>query len=115
MRGGWGGRAGAASILILTPESVDTEIDAMLHMLGWFAIALLCLFFTVSGFCMLLSPTTYFRWLSRLGPRSGRITERGTGRRWMAIELWTRIRGAILLAALGWVAYQGYLKFLRVR
>ena len=82
----------------------------MLHTLGWFGVGLLGLFFVASGAVMLVSPRTYFRWLSRLGPRSGRMAEKGYGKRWVAIELWTRIRGALLLVVLGWVAYQGYLK-----
>ena len=87
----------------------------MLHILSWVGIALLGVFFALSGACMLLSPRTYFLWLSRLSPRSGGTPEGGYGRRWIAIALWTRIRGAVLLAALGWVAYQGWLKYLKVR
>ena len=71
--------------------------------------ALLCVFFTATGVLMLISPGTYFRWVSRVGPRRSRVEGTGRGGRWLAFELWTRVRGLLLLAAMAWVAYQGYL------
>ena len=80
----------------------------MLHTLGWLGIVLLGLFFAFSGAVMLVSPRTYFKWVSRLGPRRGRLTDEGYGTGRRAIELWTRVRGAMLLAAMAWVAYHGF-------
>ncbi|HEU5341561.1 hypothetical protein [Edaphobacter sp.] len=70
---------------------------------------LLCVFFTATGALMLVSPGTYFRWVSRVGPRRSHVEGTGRGGRWLAFELWTRVRGLLLLAAMAWVAYQGYI------
>lgn len=82
----------------------------MLHLMSWFGIALVGLFFAATGACMLVSPRTYFDWVGRLLPRSARMGANGYGARWKAIQIWTRVRGAMLLVALLWVAYQGFLK-----
>ena len=82
----------------------------MLHTLGWFAVFLFGLFFAVSGAVMLVSPRTYFQWLGRLLPRGRRMTGNQYGPRWTAIQLWTRVRGALLLATIAWVAYRGFVK-----
>jgi hypothetical protein len=81
----------------------------MLHTLSWIAIGLLGVFFAVSGACMLLSPRMYFNWMGRLLPRSARMGEQ-QGTRWKMVQIWTRLRGAMLLGVMVWVAYQGFLK-----
>lgn len=81
------------------------------HVMGEIALVLVCLFFTAAGVLMLGWPSTYFRWISRAGPRRARVEGTGAGGRWLAFELWTRVRGLLLLVAMGWVAYQGYLRF----
>ncbi len=73
------------------------------------AVVLLGGFFTAMGALMLIAPGTYFRWASRMGPRKGRVEGAGPGTRWMFFTLWTRFRGALLLAAMAWVAYHAYL------
>lgn len=80
------------------------------HVIGEVAIVLLCLFFTATGILMVVSPGTYFRWVSRVGPRSSRVEGAGPGSRWLAFTWWTRFRGALLLAAMAWVAYHGFLR-----
>ena len=82
----------------------------MRHGLTEFAIVLLGVFFTVAGAVMLVAPGTYFRWVSMLGPRTSRVEGVGRGSRWMAMALWTRFRGALLLAAMAWVAYHAWLR-----
>lgn len=82
----------------------------MTHVLRGVAVVLMCAFFTAAGVLMLVSPGTYFRWVSRVGPRKGRVDGAGHGARWTAFTLWTRFRGGLLLAAMAWVAYQEYLR-----
>jgi hypothetical protein len=82
----------------------------MLHIVEWLAIGLLGLFFFLGGVLMLVAPRTYFRWLGRVLPPSRRLSDTAGGTKLLAIELWTRVRGAILLGVMAWVAYQGYLK-----
>ena len=79
----------------------------MLHWMSQFGVLLLVLFFAVTGAWMLVSPQGYFRQLGRLAGR-GHLINGGQGRRWKMIEIWTRVRGAMLLAALGWVVYRGF-------
>lgn len=80
------------------------------HVMGGIVVALLCAFFTAAGVLMLVWPGTYFKWVSRAGPRRSRVEGTGRGGRWLAFEMWTRFRGALLLAVMAWVAYQGYLR-----
>ena len=82
----------------------------MTNVLTEVAVVLLGLFFTAAGVVMLVSPGTYFRWVSRIGPRTGRVEGVGHGSRWMAFAWWTRFRGLLLLGAMAWVAYHGYLR-----
>lgn len=82
----------------------------MANVLTEAGLVLVCLFFTAAGVLMVVSPGTYFRWVSRVGPRSGRVEGIGHGSRWMAFTWWTRFRGLLLLAAMVWVAYHGWLR-----
>lgn len=81
------------------------------HGVSEVVLVLVCILFTAAGVLMLVWPSTYFRWISRVGPRRARVEGTGHGGRWLAFELWTRVRGLLLLAAMAWVAYQGYLRF----
>ena len=82
----------------------------MTHGLTGFAIVVMCVFFTAAGAVMLVAPGTYFRWVSRVGPRKGRVEGVGPGTRWMAFTLWTRFRGLLLLAAMAWVVYHAWFR-----
>jgi|GEM_PF-2086260 len=82
----------------------------MVHTMSWVAICLLGLFFAASGLCMLVSPRIYFRVMGQLLPRRARMVEGQGGTKWKMILIWTRLRGAMLLGVMVWVAHQGYLK-----
>lgn len=82
----------------------------MIHTMSWVAIGLLGLFFAVSGLLMLVSPRVYFRAMGRVLPRRARMVEGQGGTKWKMILIWTRLRGAMLLGVMIWVAYEGYLK-----
>lgn len=82
----------------------------MTNVLTEAVMVLLGAFFTAAGVLMLVSPGTYFRWVSRVGPRKGHVSGVGHGTRWMAFALWTRFRGALLLAAMAWVTYHAWLR-----
>jgi hypothetical protein len=75
----------------------------MSHAMGWFAVALLALFFIATGFYMTLSPEAYLR--RAKGRNNGEGSSRAELRR-------TRIRGAIFLAVIMWAVYGTFLRYI---
>jgi len=81
--------------------------DAMLHVLGWFVIAVVVAVTVVNAALMLASPRAWFR-LPEWFPGRGSMTEHEYGSGLGAIE--TRIAGGMMVAAILWVLYDSLLR-----
>jgi hypothetical protein len=79
----------------------------MKFILGWSIIAVLGLVIFVNALFMLISPRAWFR-LPRLIRAQGSLTEEKYASGWGAIEV--RLTGAIMLAVIGWVLYDAFIR-----
>ena len=78
-------------------------LNRFLHLGSWVALALTVAVMLINAFYMLISPRAWFSLPSWLGLQGALTLHRNTGP-WG--ELQVRILGAIIIATVGWIAFE---------